>query len=127
MTAAQRPRLAVIAQDSTPRKATMPKTTPPTTREEKLAELKAIIRENAIPSRPRAAHRNLAQMRLADHVHLVRNSLDAVCALTQSTQPQGKYENGELDTCVNLGRDHLGALLELISDRLSTALEMDGS
>jgi len=96
------------------------------TQEEKLAALGAMIRDNVTASRPRAVRRNPNQMRLADHAHLVRDSLEAVRSLALASHGSDDSGNGAADDLQILDRNHLGALLELISDRLGSALEMDG-
>lgn len=128
MTAAtEAARLHLITPTSTrTQKATMPKTTPPMTQEEKLAALKTMIRDNVTASRPRAVRRNPNQMRLVEHAHLVRDSLEAVRSLALARHGSDESGNGAADDLQILDRNHLGALLELISDRLGTALEMDG-
>lgn len=132
MTAANlKPRLSLIALDPTNQKANQPKMkTPAETEAEKIDRVKTLIKESIAEATMGDAgqiHHKHAALRLEDQVCKVRNSLAAVCALTRSTQSHGKHGNGELDTLAELGRDCLVDLLEIISDRLSTALELDGS
>lgn len=130
-TQAPRPAIRLISASSTDPKAKTPTMKKPTdTKDEKVARVKALI-EEACAGSPRIDagpdRRRRAAECLEDHVLKVRNALAAVCVLAQSTQVHGEYPNGELDTLQHLGRNHFVDLLEIIGDRLSTALELDGS
>ena len=126
-----KPAIRLISAASTDPKAKIPTMkTPPDTEDEKVARIKTLIKEavaGSTRSDPGPARRRRAAERLEDHVLKVRNALTAVCVLAQSTQVHGEYPNGELDTLQHLGRDHFVDLLEIIGDRLSTALEMEGN
>lgn len=121
MTAA-RPRLTLIPPASTNRKASRPKMTKPPEEEAKKANLKAILAESiaeTTPVQPGPAHRKMAETCLVDHVHMVRNGLEAVRSLVIPSDGRG-----EIDDLANLGRNDLVDLLELITDRLGLALEI---
>lgn len=62
----------------------------------------------------------LADMHLADHVHMVHNALDAVQCLTM---PRGFVEKGTHAGLEFLTQGSLSDLLEIINDRLAIALE----
>lgn len=126
-----KPACRLISAASTDPKAKIPTMKTPTDpKDEKAARVRAMIREACAASTGAdrgPVHRRRTAARLEDHVVKVRNALAAVCVLAQSTQVHGEYPNGELDTLPHLGRNHFVDLLEILGDRLSTALDLDGS
>jgi hypothetical protein len=129
ITPAPRPSLRLIAADSTNPKAKIPTMkTPAQTEDEKAARVRAMIQEACTASTradPGPTQRRRTVASLEDHVLKVRNAIAAVCVLAQSTQVHGEYPNGEPDTLQGLGRNHFVDLLEILGDRLSTALDID--
>ncbi len=129
-TPAPRPSLRLIAADSTNSKAKIPTMkTPAETEEQKAARVRAMIQEACTASTstdPGQTQRRRTVASLEEHVLKVRNALAAVCVLAQSTQVHGHYPNGAPDTLQGLGRNNFVDLLEILGDRLSTALDIEG-
>lgn len=125
-----KPVIRLFAPSATNPKAKVPTMkTPAENEDEKAARVRAMIREACTASTsadPGPTQRRRTVASLEDHVLKVRNALAAVCVLAQSTQVHGQYPNGEIDTLQDLGRNHFVDLLEILGDRLSTALEIEG-
>lgn len=71
--------------------------------------------------------RSLAQLHLVDHAHMVRNSLEAVRCLTMQSTHASALVNGSHDTLDVVSRHHLCDLMEIITDRLGFALEVEAA
>lgn len=100
-----------------------------TDRDAKKAEITHIIKEAFAEAAPEPAgpvYRKLSNLRLADHVSLVHNALEAVRCLALPSHGTGVSSNGVIDDMANIGRNHFVDLLEIINDRLGAALEMEG-
>lgn len=70
---------------------------------------------------------SLAQLHLVDHAHMVRNSLEAVRCLTMQSAHASALAHGTHDTLDVVSRHHLCDLMEIITDRLGFALEVEES
>ncbi|MDD5478745.1 hypothetical protein [Rhodoferax sp.] len=70
---------------------------------------------------------SLAQLHLVDHAHMVRNSLEAVRCLTMQSAHVSTLANGAHDTLDIVSRHHLCDLMEIITDRLGFALEVEAA
>ncbi|MDP2094716.1 MAG: hypothetical protein Q8K50_12635 [Hydrogenophaga sp.] len=65
--------------------------------------------------------RSLTELQLVDHVQMVHNALGAVQSLTMPR----RSDDGAFDDLHFLGQGNLSDLLEIINDRLATALEVE--
>lgn len=126
----KKPHLTLITPDQTPPKGRKPKMSKPIARDAKKSEMTAMIKEafaDAAPTPTGPVYRKLSQLRLADHVSMVHNALEAVRCLAIPSHGTGISPDGLLDDMANIGRNHFVDLLEIINDRLGTALELDGN
>lgn len=126
----KKPHLTLITADPIPPKGRKPKMSKNPDREANKSEMTAIIKEafaDAAPTPTGPVYRKLSQLRLADHVSMVHNALEAVRCLAIPSHGTGVSPAGVLDDMANIGRNHFVDLLEIINDRLGAALELDGN
>lgn len=121
------PHLTLITPNSTPPKTRNPKMKPTPELAAKKTQLAAVL-ANAVaseaPTRNSPIFRKMANFKLADHVGMVHNALEAVRSLAISSGT-GFSPNGYQENLENVSRNHFVDLLEIINDRLGVALELD--
>ena len=107
-----KPRLCVVAPEST-----QPKTNP--------ARMTTTTAKPA-PAAYMGPHLlALSQLHLVDHVQMVHNALEAVRSLAIPSHGTGFAPDGTPEDMGLLRRNHLINLLEIITDRLAGALEAE--
>lgn len=71
--------------------------------------------------------RRMNELHLVDSVGMARNALEAVRCLAMPTIGTGNTTSGAPECLELVGRNHFVDLLEIISDRLSLALENEAN